>query len=182
MVLIISGTNRKNSNTAIFSRFVYQKFCEINTEPVSFIDLADIETHILSSNINSESDLSSELSRLQDEKIIPADKWVLLSPEYNGGFPGILKWFLDVLSVRKYTETFAGKKLGMIGVSAGRSGNLRGMEALTGIFNYLKITVYPDKLPVSSVSQIIDTNRQIEPSTQEILSKWVTDFLQWSNQ
>ena len=180
MIVIIAGTNRKDSKTLVFSRFIYERFREMSAEPVHLIDLRELEKPLLNSNINGESDLSPILRQIQDEKIIPSDKWILISPEYNGGFPGIVKWFIDVLSVRKYTQTFAGKKVGLIGIASGRSGNLRGMEALTGIFNYLKLTVYPDKLPVSSVKQILNEADEIEKMTQDVLSNWVRDFLKWS--
>ncbi|MBK6784946.1 MAG: NAD(P)H-dependent oxidoreductase [Saprospiraceae bacterium] len=43
--------------------------------------------------------------------LIPSSHWIIIAPEYNGSFPGILKLFLDVLSVKQAKETFHGKKL-----------------------------------------------------------------------
>jgi chromate reductase len=80
----------------------------------------------------------------------------VVSPEYNGSFPGVLKLFLDALSVKDYKKTFSGKRVSLIGVASGRAGNFRGMEHLTGIFNYLNMIVMPNKLPISSVEKVID--------------------------
>ena len=73
-------------------------------------------------------------------------------PEYNGGYPGILKLFLDSVSPKEWTN----KKVCLVGVSSGRAGNLRGMEDLTGILNYLKLHVYYTKLPISTVDKVLN--------------------------
>jgi NAD(P)H-dependent FMN reductase len=54
----------------------------------------------------------------------------------------------------------------MVGVAAGRAGNLRGMEHLTNIFNHLKMNVLHLKIPISDVSNQLDENGNIH--NQEI--------------
>lgn len=76
-------------------------------------------------------------------------KFIFISPEYNGSYPGVLKLFLDTIHPREWTH----KKACLVGVSQGRAGNLRGMEHLTGILQYLKMHVYYNKLPISSVDK-----------------------------
>jgi NAD(P)H-dependent FMN reductase len=89
---------------------------------------------------------------IDEQYMIDADRWIIVSPEYNGSFPGVLKLFIDAISTHKYGETFADKRALLVGVASGRAGNLRGMEHLTGLLNYLKIHVFPQKLPISSIA------------------------------
>jgi NAD(P)H-dependent FMN reductase len=65
----------------------------------------------------------------------------------------------------------------LIGVSTGRAGNLRGMEHLTGMLNYLNMHVHPEKLPVSSVQDLIDDELKIDLLIRENLERLVTEFI-----
>lgn len=91
----------------------------------------------------------------QNEYLIPADKFLFVMPEYNGGFPGILKLMIDASTIPK---AYYGKKAGLVGVSSGRAGNLRGLEHFTGILNYLQIQVLHNKLPISKIETLIDSD------------------------
>src|SRR5690606_19694238 len=79
-------------------------------------------------------------------------KFIFVVPEYNGSFPGILKLFLDSIP----TKFWADKKACLVGVSDGRAGNLRGMEHLTGILQYLKMHVFYNKLPISLINKVMN--------------------------
>jgi chromate reductase, NAD(P)H dehydrogenase (quinone) len=120
------------------------------------------------------------ISKMQDEYIDQAQLLVIISPEYNGSFPGVLKLFIDAVSAKAYKTTFGGKKAALIGVANGRAGNFRGMEHLTGILNYLNITVMPNKLPVSSVSNYVFDN-QVTPDLAETLDSFVDELLSFAN-
>ena len=39
----------------------------------------------------------------------------------------------------------------LVGVATGRSGNLRGLDHMTNMCHYMKMNVYPLKLPLSSI-------------------------------
>jgi NAD(P)H-dependent FMN reductase len=54
-----------------------------------------------------------------------ADGLVIVAPEYNHGYPGILKSILDVL-LKEYIH----KAVGLVGVSAGPWGGTRVIQAL----------------------------------------------------
>ncbi|MEM9526017.1 MAG: NAD(P)H-dependent oxidoreductase, partial [Bacteroidota bacterium] len=100
--------------------------------------------------------MSPELIALQDNFILKADKMVIFAPEYNGSYPGVLKLFIDGISVREYKNNFGGKKVALAGVASGRAGNLRGMEHLAGVLAYLGAWILPNKLPVSSVETLLE--------------------------
>ena len=68
-----------------------------------------------------------------------------------------------------------------MGVSSGRAGNLRGMDHLTGILNYLGIHVHPNKLPISSVLGLLNEQGHIKDEmTIKVIDKQIKDVLSWS--
>ena len=180
MILIISGTNRPDSNTKVIASYIHSYLVDYQDEEVRFLSLEDLPENIIHSGMYDEGGQSTALSDIQDKYVIPCQKWILVSPEYNGSFSGILKLFIDALSIRKYDETFAEKKIALVGVSSGRAGNLRGLDQLTQFLQYLKMNVYHDKLPVSGIEDVIGGEGEILDSTQEDLKRMINGFVNFA--
>ena len=87
------------------------------------------------------------------EKIGRADAIIIVCPEYNHSFPGELKMMLDMLF-----EEYAGKKVGICGVSNGPFGGARGMEQLKLVLVNFKMRIMSNVLYFSSVKGIFDEN------------------------
>ena len=173
MITIISGTNRPQSNTFKVATCYAQLMEKQGVKPKLLsleIVPADIAFNELFNN------RSERFQQILDEYIIPAQKFVIISPEYNGSFPGILKTFIDAI----HPDINRGKKAALVGVSTGRAGNLRGMDHLTGILHYLGFHVLPNKLPVSSVLTLLDEKGNIKDgNTVKALEKHISDFLKY---
>jgi chromate reductase len=119
---------------------------------------------------------SEKFQQLLEEFIIPAEKFVFIVPEYNGSFPGILKLFIDAI----HPDTNRGKKAALVGVATGRAGNLRGLDHLTSVLHYLGIYVHPNKLPISSVTTLLDQNGILkDDATEAVLNKQIKEFVHW---
>lgn len=159
MITIIIGTNRTKSEAAKFGKQYYQTLLKLG-ETVNFIHLKDIPPTLYHAEMY-DMDLQPELLAIQQNILLPSDKFLFVIPEYNGGMPGALKLFIDALSIHERDKTFSNKKAAIVGVSTGRAGNLRGMEHLTGILNYLGIIVMPNKQPFSSIHMLINNNGTI---------------------
>jgi NAD(P)H-dependent FMN reductase len=177
MICVISGTNRPNSKTKSIARYIHSYLTENQEEEVIFLDLSTLTSDTISDVMYREDGQSPTISKIQDDVIIPCDRWVIVSPEYNGSFAGILKLFIDALSVRRYAETFAGKHVALVGTSSGRAGNLRGLEHLTGLLNYLKIHVYPDKLPISNIESVLSDGIIKDEETKKSIRDLMDGFL-----
>ncbi|HMP31575.1 MAG TPA: NAD(P)H-dependent oxidoreductase, partial [Saprospiraceae bacterium] len=108
-----------NSKTKIVADHVYNYLNENASEEVRFLDLQNLPLGMFREDFYNAEGMPEELMQIQDELLIPATSWVIITPEYNGSFPGILKSFIDAVSVRKYKQTFAYKKAALIGVSDG---------------------------------------------------------------
>lgn len=177
MITIISGTNRKNSKTEIVSKTYLELFKKNTDEAVNFFSLDNLPADFLNEAMYSLDGQSIVLAKLQDEIIIPANKFFVVSPEYNGGMPGILKLFLDAISVRENAANFKTKKVGLAGVASGRAGNLRGLDQLTTVFNHVGSIVMPNKLPISGISSVTDDHTVTDEGTLDTMEKQVKDFI-----
>ncbi len=168
MITIISGTNRPNGRTEFVAQYVFDLIEKFTDEEVNFIKLSELDSAFVHPMMYSGEFQHPDLSEIQDKYIIPAEKWIMLSPEYNGSYSGIGKVFVDALSARRYEETFSGKKLGLIGIASGRAGNLRGLDHLTTAFNYLGMIVYPNRLPLSRIEDRIEDGKLSKDVIKEL--------------
>ncbi|MFK7810261.1 MAG: NADPH-dependent FMN reductase [Saprospiraceae bacterium] len=177
MITIISGTNRKNSKTKIVAESYLELFKKATDEEVNFLPLCEVSNDMLKDGMYQADGQSEDVARLQDEMILPAQKFFIVSPEYNGGIPGILKLFIDAISVREYKSTFKNKKVGLAGVASGRAGNLRGMDQLTGVFNHVGSIVMPNMLPISGVGGLTNHERVTDEGTLNAMQQQVEEFV-----
>lgn len=178
MITVIAGTNRKNSRTLLFAKYVANCLQELGAKEVQLLALEDLPTDMLHTEMYGEEGQSKALAALQDQYIVPAQKFYFVIPEYNGGIPGVLKTFIDACSIRKYKESFhGGKKAALLGLSAGRAGSLRGMDYMTGFLNYLDINVMPNRQPISSIEEFISADEITDEVIQDVLKIHATAFL-----
>lgn len=180
MITVISGTNRPGSRTKVVADLFYELLQESTNEEVRFLDLVDLNIPMLTNNMYDKSGQHPSISDIQDNVLVPSDLWVIISPEYNGSYPGVLKLLIDALSIRRYKETFSEKKAVLIGVATGRAGNFRGMEHLTGLLNYLNMLIMPNKLPISSVDQFMDNEMKLADSIKNLLRNYILEMLEFN--
>ncbi len=170
MITVIQATNRPDSNTEFVSRHIGQLLTSYHEGQIGYISMSDLPAEILSPDMYDEQLIPERLKQIQDEWMIPAERFIWILPEYNGSFPGILKLFIDTLSTRKCDETFKLKKSLLIGIATGRSGNIRGMDHLTSILLHLKSVIYPRLLPISKINEMLDQQGRInhEPTLKTL--------------
>lgn len=180
MITIISGTNRDKNETLIFAKH-YQKVLQGKTdEEVKVLSMESLPKSIWTTLMYAHNQTESPLFDIQDKYIIPASKFIILTPEYNGSFPGILKLFIDGLSVREYPKNFTKKKISLVGIASGRAGNLRGMDHLAEILSYLGAYVHPNKLPISMIRTLMDEKKRIvDQETLKTIDAHVSEFLEY---
>ncbi len=180
MITIISGTNRRNSRTFPIAKQIFELFRKKTVEHIELLNLEDLPLDFIHTGMYDSTGQNRTLGKLQDNYIIPTDKLFILSPEYNGSYPGILKLFIDACSIREYKATFAGKKAALAGVSTGRAGNLRGLDHLRASLNHMGTIVMPSVLPLSNVDSITDEKGYItDLATLKSMEATVESFLKF---
>ena len=128
MITLIVGTNRPGSNTRKVARHVEEIYAELKV-PLHVLDLAQLPPDIFSPSSYAEKPASF---RPFADAILKSSGLVVVTPEYNGGMPGVLKYFIDML---KFPESFEKRPVCFIGVAAGIWGALRPIEQLQAIFS-----------------------------------------------
>jgi NAD(P)H-dependent FMN reductase len=169
MITVINATNRKDNKTQIISRYYTNKL-EEKGEEVKYFSLELLPSSIIDDHYGNN---PLELKRLIEEFIEPAKKFVIISPEYNGSFPGVLKLLIDTV----HPDYFKYKKAALVGVASGRAGNLRGLDHLTSILNHLQVDVMAQKSYVSSLMKVINENEVTDEDTKKVIERQIDRFL-----
>lgn len=180
MISVFSCSNRRDNNTIPFAEAYTHLLKSCTDEAVALLDFRSLNSELLNELMYDSDSQTEQIKAYQDKYLLGTQKWVFLIPEYNGSFPGILKLFIDACSIRQYKETFANKKAALIGISEGRSGNIRGMEHLSGILNHMGTIVFPDRLPVSQISKFLDSNKQVSQNEAlHLFENHISGFLKF---
>lgn len=130
---VILGTTRKGRASENVAKFVFrelQKRAEVESEFIDILGLSFV-THDAGEAVK-----DAKLS----EMVARADGLILIVPEYNHGYPGLLKHVLDS-NLKEYIH----KAVGVCGVSAGNFGGTRVIENLLPVLRELGlVTIFWD--------------------------------------
>lgn len=145
---LLLGTVREGRQSEKVAKYVLKKASE---HP-------DIETRLFDPRdfyfpLNDEGTALKDKNPEWRDAIIRADGLIIVSPEYNHGYPGSLKMALDTL-----LQEYIHKAVGLVGVSAGGFGGTRVIEALVGVVRELGLVVTSVDLTVSKVQDMFDEN------------------------
>lgn len=163
MITVISGTNRTNSRTLKVAQYYFEHLKQYS-ENVQLLSLENLD--ILCR--------SERLREVEQQLLIPSDKFVIIMPEYNGSFPGVLKLLFDQSDIQK---CWWYKKALLVGLADGRGGNSRGLDHLTSILHYLKMNVFYNKLPLSKIrEELSPEGKFLNEKTVEAIEEQIKGF------
>lgn len=154
MIAIISGTNRPGSNTRKVVAEVLAIYCGLGVEH-SLLDLAELPSEIFDPRSYAE---KPPAFKPFSDCVLEADGLVVVLPEYNGGIPGVLKYFIDML---KFPESFERKPVCFVGLAAGVWGAIRPVEQLQLIFGYRNAYVFPQRVFMPGINGLLDEEGRI---------------------
>jgi chromate reductase, NAD(P)H dehydrogenase (quinone) len=166
MITIISGSNRTDNNTKKVA-LEYKRLLEEKNFPAEVLALDEINMFTR----------DADFIRVEERLLKPAEKFIIIMPEYNGSYPGVLKLMIDNTDV---SRVWWYKKVLMTGISTGRAGNLRGMEHLTGALLHLKMQVHYNRLPISIVDKLMDADGKfLDAATLRSINTQLDEFLEF---
>lgn len=148
---VLLGTNRKLRKSASVARWLVsemEKRPEIETQ---LFDVADFNLP--------HDDYGQEIKDRFPEwrdAITRADGLVIVTPEYNHGYPGSLKAVLDLL-LREYVH----KAVAFVGVSAGPWGGTRVIEAMVPMVRELGLAACFTDLNFPKVEKLFDADGKL---------------------
>ena len=138
-ITLLSGTNRPDSNTRKVVTQLAAFYAEAG-HPADILDLAELPPEVFLPSAYAEK--PAGFARF-GEAILASDGVHVVTPEYNGGVPGVLKYFIDLL---KFPEAFERRPVAFTGVAAGQWGGLRPVEQLAAIFSYRNAHLFPERV------------------------------------
>ena len=167
---IISGTDRPNANALVVSTYVQQQYRKQGID-ADIINLQDFPVEQVSGGPYGE-DLPEVDNFIRPA--VEADGLVFVCPEYNGGYPGILKLFIDYMP---FPESLNKMPVAMIGEADGAFGAVRAVEQLQQVVGYRNAHVFPERVFISRVNENFDAQEGVNDQLQqELLMSQITGF------
>ena len=151
MISIISGTNRPGSRARRVADYYTTILTELGAD-YQVVDLAELPADFTATALYANAGTHPEFNQLADQ-LAASSHWVIITPEYNGSFPGVLKAFIDGLP---YPGAFQGKKAALVGLSSGGQGGMLAMAHLTDVLMYVGTAVLPQRVRLPFISQDLD--------------------------
>ena len=163
---IILGTPRRGRQSENVARFVFEQTSK----------RADVETELIDvCTLPMKLDDAGE--QMKDPKfsatIDRCDGLIIVTPEYNHGYPGLLKHALDM-----NLEEYIHKAVGICGVSAGSFGGVRAIEALLPVMRELGlVTIFWD-VNFGNVAKLFDDQGNLlDQSYVRRLDKFLNELI-----
>lgn len=174
---VILGTVRKGRMSAFAARTVFAEVKTLNGVETELVDIAEMS---LPTNDAGEAIKEAWFSHKMDR----ADALVVVSPEYNHGYSGMLKHVLDSC-LKEYVH----KAVGIVGVSAGPFGGSRGIQDLLPVMRELGlVTIFWD-VNFSNVQRLFDkegdlVDRAFVPRIHKFLDElvWMARTLRYGRE
>lgn len=176
---VLLGTNRRERRSASVANWLVgqmSKLPEIETR------LFDVKDFALPQDDYGQA-IRDSFPEWRDS-IIRADGLVIISPEYNHGYPGALKSVLDLL-LKEYIH----KSVAFVGVSAGPWGGTRVIEAMVPMVRELGLVATFTDLSFPVVQNLFDQSgtlldnayeKRVGAFLEELI--WMSRALKWGRQ
>ena len=146
---VILGTARKGRRSENAARFVFEETKKRAGVETEFVDICKIPMRLDDAGEQMKDPAFSDLVRR-------ADGLILVVPEYNHGYPGLLKHALDM-----NLEEYIHKAVGICGVSAGPFGGARVIEALLPVMRELGLVAIFNDVNFGHAAKIFGENGKL---------------------
>ncbi len=166
-VPIILGTARDGRESEKVARFMLGQAREYGFES----EILDVRDYRLPATDNTgEPDAAKRLS----ERVLRADAFIIVSPEYNHGYPGELKMMLDLLFPQ-----YARRPSGICGVSASSFGGARMVESLRPILSAFRMPAIRDAMYFGEVAGLFGAGEKIKDESYKKRARNFLASLEW---
>lgn len=170
-VIVISGSPRKNANTQVIMKYVFEYTKSKNTD-TKFINLSDGQIECY----RGPEEEYNEQTKNAAKDIMDADVWLIGTPIYNSFFSSALKNLFEYINYKK-TE---GKVAGIMILAASNIGFIDVQTLITQLLSYFRVIANPkavffttESLSENTISKEEDKKRlrDLVDETLKIASK-----------
>ncbi len=142
---LVVGSTRRDRQSIKVARFVLARLQQRQGVTTELLDLLELNFPMMEERLHHRDDPPPGL-REYAQKIERADCLVIVTPEYNNGYPGVLKNALDYL-----LPEYERKPIGIVTVSAGGFGGINCLAQLRLVTLGMGAFPIPESLTVSRV-------------------------------
>jgi chromate reductase, NAD(P)H dehydrogenase (quinone) len=168
MKYIISGTNRPGSRSMQVATIIQELYREEGEET----KIVDLQLMDLPGVVGHYGDSAPDAMKSAIQEINSSDGVIVVVPEYNGSYPGALKYFIDHWS---YPHSFEWRPVCFIGLGWG-FGGLRPVEHLQSVFGYRNAFIYPDRVFLVDAPKYVNNGKMENHGMLERLRNQVKGF------
>ncbi len=165
---VILGTVRQERMSEPVANFVVKQVSQLTDVETELIDIRVLPLPLDNAGPGAKIPAVAELMQR-------ADGFIIVTPEYNHGYPGLLKHFLDL----HYAE-YVHKAVGVCSVSSGSFAGVRAVEALLSSFKAFGLSPIVPDFNIGDVEKVMDETGQFkDPATYERRSERFLQELVW---
>lgn len=115
------------------------------------------------------------------QRIQQAEGLILVTPEYNGGMPGVFKNALDWLTrpSSEMAATFTGRPTALGGATPGGLGTTLAQAGSLVMLRQLKVDLFADHLRVSRAHEALGDDGLDDGAARQI-DRWLTGFIDFA--
>ncbi len=169
-ITILAGSVRKERQSYSLAHYLQVQLVKRGIQ-VELIDLAKTPLPIFGQEGNNESNV-----KLVGEQLQQGDAIILVTPEYQGSFSGVLKNALDY-----YWEEFNKKPIGVATASAGKMAGINASTQLQHVVLSLGGYALPKKLLIPEVHKAFNSSSlPLKDTISEAVEKYLNEFLWFS--
>lgn len=169
MIHLLVGTDRPGSRSEQVAQFIKPLY-ENEGQEVKIMRLEDLGLQSLQGSHYGAEKPDKVASAVSE--LLESDGLVVICPEYNGSMPGALKYFIDHW---KYPNSFEHRPVAFIGLG-GRFGGLRPVEHLQQVFGYRNAFIYPDRIFITNVWDVLKKGQIEDELLNELLGRQAQGF------
>ena len=178
-IAIIVGSVRTGRQTPKAANYLKQQLLlDEKVDHVDYLDLAEFNFPIMEERNAYLTDKPARLEEFSD-RLTAADAIVIVSPEYNGSIPGVLKNTLDYF----YPE-LSKKTIGLLTVSGGNMGGINVHHDLQKYILHIRAYAIPTKYMLTQIHKAFDEegnplDQHFIKGTQSFINQltWLTEAI-----
>lgn len=171
-ILVILGSVRNGRMSERVASFVMQRLAKVDGISAELADLGAIDLPIMEERLGRIDPPPPGLEAL-GASIAGADALVVVTPEYNHGYPGVLKNALDY-----FLPQFKRKPVALVTVSGGGHGGVNAWAQLVTVLVYMGAIVLPQTVAVSKVQDAFTADgAALEPAYEKRVDGMLTELV-----
>jgi len=184
-LLIFAGSTRQNS----FNRRLAHATADLARAAgaeVTHLELSTLDIPLYNADLEARGTPPDVIRLKEIMEAHPA--WIIVSPEYNGSYTGLLKNTIDWASspVKGHqvwadsNKPFDGKVVGLLSASNGALGGLRSLSHLNPLLQTLQCWVCPRQFALGRASEAFDEQGLLKSDAHRHSAQAVVDQVLWA--